>query len=155
MAKRTPLHATHVAAGAKLVDFGGWEMPLHYGSQLDEHHAVRRDAGMFDVSHMCAIDIAGRDERAFLRTLLANDVDKLRESGKALYSCMLNEAGGVIDDLIVYLRHEGVFRIVVNASTAEGDLAWIERVRAEGSVDVTVTPGRDLAMIAIQGANAR
>lgn len=155
MPKRTPLYETHVAAGAKLIDFGGWEMPLAYGSQIDEHHAVRRDAGMFDVSHMCPVDIEGRDARAFLRTLLANDVDKLQQSGKALYSCMLNEAGGVIDDLIVYLRAGGAFRIVLNASTAESDLAWIERVRRERGLDVMVTPRRDLAMIAVQGPNAR
>ena len=155
MPKRTPLYETHVAAGAKLVDFGGWEMPLNYGSQIDEHHAVRRDAGMFDVSHMCPVDIGGPDARRFLCTLLANDVDKLREPGKALYSCMLNEAGGVIDDLIVYLRKDDTFRVVVNASTAEGDLDWIEQVRAGRGFDASTMPRRDLAIIAIQGPNAR
>lgn len=155
MLKRTPLHQTHGAAGARLVDFGGWEMPLHYGSQIDEHHAVRRAAGMFDVSHMCAVEVEGRDARAFLLALLANDVDKLRQPGRALYSCMLNERGGVIDDLIVYLREGERFRIVVNASTAESDLAWIAQVRATRGSAVTVTPRRDLAMIAIQGPQAR
>ena len=155
MLKRTPLYEAHVAAGAKLVDFGGWEMPLHYGSQIEEHHAVRRSAGMFDVSHMCAVDIEGGDARAFLLTLLANNVDKLHEPGKALYSCMLNEAGGVIDDLIVYLRQGERFRIVINASTAEGDLEWLETVRRKRGSAVTVTPRRDLAMIAIQGPSAR
>lgn len=154
MLKRTPLHETHAAAGAKLVDFGGWEMPLHYGSQIDEHHAVRSDAGMFDVSHMCAVDIEGADARAFLLTLLANDVDKLQQPGKALYSCMLNDAGGVIDDLIVYLREHERFRMVVNASTAQADLAWMEKVRSDRGSMIALTPRRDLAMIAIQGPNA-
>jgi aminomethyltransferase len=155
MPKRTPLADTHVAAGAKMVDFGGWDMPLAYGSQIEEHHAVRRDAGMFDVSHMRPVDVAGPDARMFLRVLLANDVDKLTQPGKALYSCMLNDAGGVIDDLIVYLRHDDAFRIVVNASTAEGDIAWMQRIVAERGFDVTLTPRHDLAMIAVQGPNAR
>jgi aminomethyltransferase len=155
MLKRTPLYEAHAAAGAKLVNFGGWEMPLHYGSQIDEHHAVRRGAGMFDVSHMCAVDVEGPDARAFLLTLLANSVDKLQEPGKALYSCMLNADGGVIDDLIVYLREGERFRIVVNASTAEADLTWLAQVRRERGSAVTVTPRRDLAMIALQGPNAR
>ena len=155
MPERTPLYPIHVAAGAKLVDFGGWDMPLHYGSQIDEHHAVRRDAGVFDVSHMLAIDLAGRDARAFLRVLLANDIDKLTRPGKALYACMLNEAGGVIDDLIVYLRKDGGYRMVVNAGTAESDLAWIERVGAERGCEMSVTPRRELAILAVQGPHAR
>src|ERR1700751_4379057 len=106
---RTALFDSHVAARAKLVDFGGWEMPLNYGSQIEEHHAVRRDAGMFDVSHMTIVDLRGANTRAFLRRLLANGVDKLKVSGKALYSCMLNDAGGVIDDLIVYFLREDFF----------------------------------------------
>src|SRR5690606_25513481 len=104
------------ALGAKMVDFGGWDMPIHYGSQIDEHHLVRREAGMFDVSHMTVVDLHGPDARAFLRQLLANSIDKLKVTGKALYSCMLNERGGVIDDLIVYLLGEEFFRLVVNAS---------------------------------------
>ncbi len=155
MLKRTPLYDTHAAAGAKLVDFGGWEMPLNYGSQLEEHHAVRRDAGMFDVSHMCPVDLAGADVRAFLRFLVANNVDKLTQAGKALYTCMLNPAGGVIDDLIIYFLREDWFRVVVNASTADKDLAWMEKVRMEGAYELTITPRRDLAMIAVQGPNAR
>src|SRR5919112_5236924 len=99
MGFKTPLYETHVAAGARMVDFGGWDMPLHYGSQIEEHHAVRRDAGLFDVSHMQALDVGGAGSQAFLRELLANDVAKLTEPGRALYSCMLNEQGGVIDDL--------------------------------------------------------
>lgn len=153
-AKQTPLHAAHVAAGARMVDFAGWDMPVNYGSQIEEHHAVRRDAGMFDVSHMLALDLAGPDATSWLRGLLANDVAKLKESGKALYSCMLNERGGVIDDLIVYRFSDADYRIVVNAGTADKDLAWMrERIAATGA-NVTLQPRRDLAMIAVQGPRA-
>ncbi len=155
MGKRTPLYDTHVAVGAKIVDFGGWDMPVAYGSQIEEHHAVRRAAGMFDVSHMCPVDLAGADARAFLRLLVANNVDKLIEPGKALYTCMLNEAGGVVDDLIIYFLREDFFRVVVNAGTADKDLAWMERVRALRGCAVTITPRRDLAMVAVQGPAAR
>ena len=155
MGQRTPLYDTHVASGAKLVDFGGWDMPLAYGSQIEEHHAVRRDAGMFDVSHMCPVDVLGADARPFLRKLVANNVDKLTQSGKALYSCMLNDAGGVIDDLIIYFLRDDAFRVVVNASTADKDLAWMEKVRLDEGFAVTIAPRRDLAMIAVQGPNAR
>ena len=155
MGKRTPLFDTHVASGAKIVDFGGWDMPVAYGSQIEEHHAVRRNAGMFDVSHMCPVDLTGADVRAFLKRLVANNVDKLTQSGKALYACMLNQAGGVIDDLIIYFLRDDWFRIVVNASTAEKDLAWMEKVRLDGSFALMIKPRRDLAMIAVQGPNAR
>jgi len=153
MALRTPLYDTHVAANARMVDFGGWDMPVNYGSQIDEHHAVRRDAGMFDVSHMCVIDLHGNRVREFLRYLLANDVVKLKASGKALYSCMLNENGGVIDDLIVYFMHESWFRMVVNAETRDKDIAWIKQHAQQFSLQVTVRS--DLAMIAVQGPQAR
>jgi aminomethyltransferase len=153
MALRTPLYDTHVAAGARLVDFGGWDMPVNYGSQIDEHHAVRRDAGMFDVSHMCVLDLTGSRVREFLRYLLANDVAKLKIPGKALYSCMLNERGGVIDDLIVYFMTESWFRMVVNAGTRDKDIAWIKQHAAAFNIDVKVRD--DLAMIAVQGPNAR
>jgi aminomethyltransferase len=153
MTQKTPLHARHVELGARLVDFGGWDMPLQYGSQLEEHHAVRRDAGMFDVSHMRAVDVEGARAQDFLRRLLANDVARLAVPGKALYSCMLNESGGVIDDLIVYFREPGRYRLVVNAGTADKDLAWIGRQVAE--LRVTVRPRGDLAMIAVQGPKAR
>jgi aminomethyltransferase len=155
MGNRTPLYETHVASGAKIVDFGGWDMPLNYGSQIEEHHAVRRDAGMFDVSHMCPVDVKGADARAFLRHLVANNVDRLTQPGKALYSCMLNPAGGVVDDLIIYFLGDDWFRVVVNASTADKDLAWMEKVRGERAFAVTIAPRRDLAMIAVQGPNAR
>jgi aminomethyltransferase len=153
MNKQTVLYDTHKAMGAKLVPFGGWDMPLHYGSQLDEHHQVRRDAGMFDVSHMTVVDIKGEGVKPFLRYLLANDVDKLKQQGKALYTCMLNETAGVVDDLIVYYLHQTWYRLVVNAGTTEKDLAWLEQ-RSAG-FDVAITPRRDLAMIAVQGPNAR
>lgn len=153
MTNQTALNATHRAAGAKMVDFGGWDMPLNYGSQIEEHHAVRRDAGMFDVSHMTVVDLHGARCREFLRHLLANSVDKLKVSGKALYSCMLNERGGVIDDLIVYFLREDFFRLVVNASTRDKDLAWIEKQAK--TFNVEVSERAELAMIAAQGPNAR
>ena len=153
--KLTPLHSVHVDAGARMVDFGGWDMPLAYGSQLEEHHAVRQDAGMFDVSHMLNIDITGPDAKAYLRHLLANDVARLDVPGKALYSCMLNPQGGVIDDLIVYFFDNDSWRAVVNAGTADKDLAWMQRVAQEGNFNVTLNARRDLSMIAVQGPNAR
>ncbi len=152
MGLKTVLFDIHQAMGAKIVPFAGWAMPLHYGSQLEEHHAVRRDAGMFDVSHMLVIDLAGTRCREFLQRLLANDVAKLVAPGKALYSCMLNERGGVIDDLITYYFDAEHYRLVVNAGTADKDLAWIKEQAV--SFGVTVTPRRDLAMIAIQGPQA-
>ncbi|GAA6131214.1 glycine cleavage system aminomethyltransferase GcvT [Halopseudomonas sabulinigri] len=151
MALRTPLYDQHLAAGAKIVDFGGWDMPLNYGSQLEEHHQVRRDLGMFDVSHMTVVDVTGTEAQNYLQFLLANDVARLKSSGKALYSGMLNEEGGVIDDLIVYLTVDG-YRVVVNAATREKDLAWMNR-QAE-SFAVTLTERPDLAMIAVQGPRA-
>ena len=153
MGLRTPLFDTHVAAGARTVDFGGWDMPVNYGSQIEEHHAVRRDAGMFDVSHMCVVDLRGDRVRDYLRRLLANDVAKLTQPGKALYSCMLRENGGVIDDLIVYYMNDQWYRMVVNAGTRDKDLEWL-RLQAAG-YGITVEPRLDLAMIAVQGPNAR
>ncbi len=155
MPQHTPLHAAHVAAGARMVDFAGWDMPVNYGSQIEEHHAVRRDAGMFDVSHMLALDLAGAGSKSFLRGLIANDVAKLVEPGKALYSCMLTPEGGVIDDLIVYYLSDTTWRIVVNAGTADKDVAWMQARLAEGGFDAALTVRRDLAMIAVQGPNAR
>ena len=155
MTQKTVLNETHRRLGAKMVDFGGWDMPLHYGSQIEEHHAVRRDCGMFDVSHMCAVDIAGPDAKTFLLRLIANNIDKLKEPGKALYSAMLNETGGVVDDLIVYFVGDGQYRMVINAGTAEKDLAWMMVRVAAWQLDVAVTPRRDLAIIAVQGPNAK
>ena len=136
-----------------MVPFGGWDMPLHYGSQIEEHLAVRRDAGRFDVSHMLIVDMQGERVRDFLRFLLATDVARLTTPGKALDSCMLNADGGVIDDLITYFLSDTWFRTVVNAATADGDVDWMER-QAQG-YDVEITARRDLAMIAVQGPNAR
>ncbi|OQX31179.1 MAG: glycine cleavage system protein T [Candidatus Sedimenticola endophacoides] len=153
MEKKTVLFAAHQAMGARIVPFGGWLMPLHYGSQIEEHHAVRRAAGMFDVSHMQVLDLLGEQARGFLRRLLANDVARLTEPGKALYSCMLNERGGVIDDLIVYFIGEGRYRMVVNAATAEKDLAWI--LAQAAGFEVVIEPRDELAMIAVQGPAAR
>jgi aminomethyltransferase len=153
MEKRTVLNETHRAAGARMVPFGGWDMPLHYGSQLEEHHAVRRHAGMFDVSHMTVVDVRGGQAREFLRRVLANDVARLQAPGKALYTCMLRQDGGVVDDLIVYYLSDDWFRMVVNASTTEKDLAWLLEQAAPFEVDVE--PRDDLAMIAVQGPQAR
>ncbi len=152
--KQTPLQAAHVASGARMVDFAGWDMPVSYGSQIEEHHVVRRDAGMFDVSHMLALDLAGPDATSLLRSLLANDVAKLKDRGKALYSCMLNERGGVIDDLIVYRFSDADYRIVVNAGTADKDVAWMRQHIAATGANVTLQGRRDLAMIAVQGPRA-
>ncbi|MEO8037438.1 MAG: glycine cleavage system aminomethyltransferase GcvT [Betaproteobacteria bacterium] len=153
MALRTPLYDMHLASGARLTDFGGWDMPLHYGSQLEEHHRVRTAAGMFDVSHMLGIDVAGPGALAFLQRLLANDVAKLDAPGRALYSCMLNPSGGVVDDLVAIMLDPQRYRLVVNAATADKDLAWL-RTNAD-EFRVTITPRRDLAMIAVQGPQAR
>jgi aminomethyltransferase len=153
MGRRTPLYDLHTAAGARTVDFGGWDMPVDYGSQIEEHHAVRRDAGMFDVSHMCTVDLRGNGARALLLRLLANDVGRLTTPGKALYSCMLRPDGGVIDDLIAYYLDEKWFRLVVNAGTSDKDLAWIKEHAKQ--IGVAVVARRDLAMIAVQGPNAR
>ena len=151
--KRTPLYQAHIDAGGKMVDFGGWEMPLNYGSQIQEHHQVRQDAGMFDVSHMTTVDFKGPEAKRFLQTLIANDVAKLTTPGKALYSCMLNESGGVVDDLIVYYQSDTDYRMVINAGTTDKDIAWIES--KSKAFDVSVEPRFDLAMIAVQGPNAR
>ena len=153
MLKKTALHAHHQALGAKLVDFAGWDMPIQYASQLDEHHAVRAGAGMFDVAHMAAVDLHGARSREFLRHLLANDVAKLKAPGKALYSCMLNPDGGVIDDLIVYFVAEDLFRLVVNAGTTDKDLAWLRQQAPAYGVEIRHRP--DLGILAVQGPQAR
>lgn len=152
MGQRTPLYDLHLALGAKMVDFGGWDMPLHYGSQVEEHHEVRRDCGVFDVSHMTVIDVTGNQAKAWLQHLLANDVERLHRPGRALYSTMLNERGGIVDDMIVYRLDDG-YRLVVNASTRDQDLAWIEAHR--GGFEVQIQERSELAMLAIQGPHAR
>ncbi|HIE54332.1 MAG TPA: glycine cleavage system protein T, partial [Chromatiaceae bacterium] len=153
MQQQTILNQTHRESGARMVPFGGWEMPIHYGSQIEEHHAVRQDAGMFDVCHMTVVDILGANARSFLRRLLANDVGKLKTPGRALYSCMLRDDGGVIDDLITYFIDDHFYRMVVNAATTEKDLAWLEQ--QAGPFEVEIRPRLDLGMIAVQGPNAR
>jgi len=153
MGKHTPLYDSHVALGAKIVDFSGWDMPLHYGSQIDEHHQVRSDAGLFDVSHMTIVDMHGGGVRPLLRLLLANNVDKLERPGKAIYTCMLNEQGGVIDDLIVYFMNKDHFRVVFNAGTRDKVLSWVREHAAKYPVEIVERD--DLAMIAVQGPNAR
>ena len=153
--KTTPLNALHRELGARMVDFGGWDMPLHYGSQIEEHHRVRQACGMFDVSHMLAIDVRGTGSRALLAYVLANNVGRLQQPGKALYSCLLNPAGGVIDDLIVYFFAEEWFRLVVNAGTADKDYAWLAAQRDGRAPQVALTARRDFAIIAVQGPQAR
>ena len=150
---KTPLLQEHLNLGARVVDFGGWALPVNYGSQVDEHHAVRQNAGMFDVSHMTVSDISGVDTIAFLRYLLANDIDKANtHAGKAIYSCMLNEQGGVIDDLIAYRMNDQHCRLVTNAATNKKDIAWIKQQAKQFDVSFSEQP--QLALIAIQGPNA-
>jgi len=152
MSNNTPLYDAHVEAGARMVEFAGWNMPIRYGSMVEEHHAVRRAAGMFDVSHMTVVDIQGGGARDALRSLLANDVDKIRERGQAIYGCMLNEQGGILDDLITYRLEDDFYRLVVNAATRASDLEWINRQLADR--DARVIERDDLAMIAVQGPEA-
>jgi len=149
--KKTSLYSLHLQSGAKMVDFGGWDMPIHYGSQLQEHNAVRNSVGMFDVSHMMVLEISGPDAEAFLRYSLANDVGLLRDSGKALYSAMLNESGGIIDDVIVYANRPD-FLMVVNCSRRAADLAWLDQVRA--GFECQIKERDDLSIIALQGPKA-
>jgi aminomethyltransferase len=153
MGNRTPLYQCHLDAGAKIVDFAGWDMPINYGSQITEHETVRGDSGMFDVSHMTVVDVSGNDARAYLQYLLANDVARLVVPGKALYSCMLNEQGGVIDDLIVYFLHDNFYRVVINSATREKDLAWLDK-NAGAYADLNIRFRDDVAMIAVQGPRA-
>ncbi|MGO2351222.1 glycine cleavage system aminomethyltransferase GcvT [Pseudoalteromonas nigrifaciens] len=153
MTSKTVLYTKHLEAGAKMVDFHGWEMPINYGSQIEEHNAVRNDAGMFDVSHMTIVDIQGEQAQAFLQKLVANDVAKLTVPGKALYTPMLNEQGGVIDDLIIYFFSNTSYRLVVNSATREKDLAHLAKISADFAV--TVTERNEFGMIAVQGPNAK
>lgn len=153
MGNKTPLYECHIEMKGKMVDFSGWDMPIHYGSQLNEHKQVRAEAGMFDVSHMTVLDMQGENVKAFLSILFANDISRLKIPGKALYSCMLNEAGGVIDDLITYYLNDTFYRTVVNAATRDKDISWIKSVA--NKYDVSITERTDLAMIAVQGPKAR
>ena len=151
--KRTPLHDRHVAAGAKLVPFAGWEMPVQYAGIREEHMAVRERAGIFDVSHMGEVETSGPGAEALLQRLLSNDVSKIAERG-AQYSVLCNERGGVLDDLFTYRLAPDRFLTVTNASNHESDLAWFER-HAQGH-DATVRDRiADFAMLAVQGPRAR
>ncbi|GAB4188268.1 MAG: glycine cleavage system aminomethyltransferase GcvT [Wenzhouxiangellaceae bacterium] len=152
MSRTTPLFPEHQHLGAQMVDFAGWSMPIRYGSLLDEHHAVRQAAGIFDVSHMAVVDVRGAGARDFLRRLLANDVAKLAQTMRAQYTCMLNPQGGIIDDLIVYYFADDAYRLVVNAATRDGDIAWIGQQAADFEVDIKERS--DLAMVAVQGPKA-
>ena len=149
MTQKTPLYEHHLQAGGKMVDFGGWQLPVHYGSLVDEHHCVRNEAGVFDVSHMTIVDIDGADSTAFLQRLFANDVARLTDVGAALYSCMLNDEGGIIDDLIVYWLGDHSYRVIVNAATREKDLEWIGKQSEKFNVTITERP--ELALVAVQG----
>jgi aminomethyltransferase len=153
MSNKTILHAKHIEAGAKMVDFYGWEMPINYGSQIEEHNAVRQKSGMFDVSHMTIVDVTGADAQAYLRKLVINDVAKLTVKGKALYTGMLNAEGGVIDDLIIYYFSESRYKLVVNSATREKDLAWMKK--QAGTFDVMITERPEFGMIAVQGPEAK
>jgi aminomethyltransferase len=148
---RTALFEKHIEAGARIVDFGGWDMPIQYDSLINEHHAVRQHAGVFDVSHMTIVDVTGADAEKWLRFLLANDVARLTETGHALYSGMLTEQAGVIDDLIVYRMAWG-FRLVVNCATREKDLAWMNQQLTGFDAQLTERP--ELAILAVQGPAA-
>ncbi|HAF87030.1 MAG TPA: glycine cleavage system aminomethyltransferase GcvT [Legionellales bacterium] len=152
MTQKTALYAKHQAANAQFVDFYGWEMPLHYGSQLQEQHAVREQVGMFDVSHMTIVDIQGTQSEPFLRKLLTNDVALLPDDGRALYTCMCNDQGKILDDLIVYKRAFNHYRLILNSATRAKDLAWLKRISAEFSVNLIEQ--HDLALLAIQGPKA-
>ena len=154
MGSQTPLYQSHLDASAKMVDFAGWDMPINYGSQIIEHETVRRDAEIFDVSHMTLVDVSGSNARSYLQNLLANDVAKLTVEGKALYSCMLNAEGGVVDDLIVYFLRDNHYRVVINSATREKDMAWIEQ-QAVNYTDLSINLRDDVAMVAVQGPTAR
>ncbi len=153
MGKKTPLHQSHLDASAKMVDFAGWEMPIHYGSQIAEHETVRTDSGMFDVSHMTVVDVTGDDAGSYLGYLLANNIAKLKTEGKALYSCMLNANGGVVDDLIVYYLRDRFYRVVINSATRDEDMAWLNQ-HAAAYRNLSISERDDVAMIAVQGPNA-
>jgi len=153
VANKTALYQAHLDASAKIVDFHHWLLPIHYGSQVEEHHHVRQDAGIFDVSHMTVVDVLGPAARDYLRYLVCNDVDKLKSRGKALYTCMLDQHGGILDDLLIYFVDEQNYRVVLNAATREKDLAWMNKIANDFSVGLHER--QDLSMLAIQGPKAR
>ncbi|MBF0590404.1 MAG: glycine cleavage system aminomethyltransferase GcvT [Magnetococcales bacterium] len=146
---RTSLFERHQQLKARIAPFGGWEMPIDYGSQIKEHKAVRERCGLFDVSHMGVVDLHGPEVELFLRYLLSNDVARIPEDGRAQYTLMLNEQGGVVDDLIVYRMATGWFRLVVNAGGRDRDMAWIRRWMVR--FKVTAEMRDDLGLLALQG----
>jgi aminomethyltransferase len=148
---QTPLHDRHVALGARMVPFAGWEMPVQYEGVIQEHRAVRTDAGVFDVSHMGELEVEGPQARAFLQGLLSNDLDRL-EPGLAQYTLLTNEAGGIVDDLIVYLLEPGRYLLIVNASNREGDFRWLKEREVSGSDVRDISD--EYALLAVQGPNA-
>ncbi len=147
--KKTILNSFHQELKGSMVDFFGWELPIHYGSQLEEHKSVRENCGVFDVSHMTVVDILGAGGRTFLRYLLSNDIDSLKRPGQAFYSCMLNPHGGILDDLIVYYRAPDNFRLVLNSATREKDMAWLRE--QSGDFSVWLQERHELGIIAVQG----
>jgi aminomethyltransferase len=151
--RKTPLYAAHQALGAKLIDFAGWAMPLYYQTQSVEHLKVREAAGVFDVSHMGIVDVEGNEATAYLSYVLANDIHKINTPGKALYSCMLNEVGGILDDLIVYHLAPNQYRLVINAARTTEDLAWL--LAQVKNHQVTIRQRFDFALLALQGCQAR
>lgn len=152
MPLRTPLYPQHIKAGAKIINFSGWEMPLHYGSQIKEHLQVRQHAGVFDVSHMTILDISDQGVTAYLRRLLANDVARASRNAKATYSCMLRDTGGIIDDLMVYALAENTYRLILNAATRNKDLSWLQEHASNQKVQIQER--NDLGLLAIQGPEA-
>lgn len=149
--KQTPLYACHVAQNAHMVAFGEWEMPMHYGSQIQEHLNTRREVGMFDVSHMVVTDIQGPEATHFLRSILSNDVAKIQPN-QALYSCLLHHQGGVLDDLIVYQLSTDHYRLITNSVTREKISLWLNQLAQD--FQITLQPQTQYALIAIQGPKA-
>lgn len=152
MLKQTPFFEKHLALDAKMIDFHGWQLPLSYHSQIEEHRAVREASGLFDVSHMTIVDVLGTGGRQFLKHLLSNDVDQLTAAGQCMYSLMLNHQGGIIDDLIVYYRSPDAYRLVLNAATREKDLAWLQE--QSSGLSLGLQERDDLCMLAVQGPKA-
>ncbi len=151
MGLRTPLYEQHLALGAEMSEVNGWELPLHYGSQVEEHCQVRKDCGVFDVSFMTVVDVLGEQAKAYLHYLLANDVELLHGNGSGLYSVMLNEQAGIIDDALIYLMPDG-YRLMFNTGFTDRIIGWMKLNK--GIFKVTIKPQQDIAILSIQGPNA-
>jgi aminomethyltransferase len=149
--RRTPLHSRHVALGARMVPFAGWEMPVQYEGVIQEHRAVRTDAGVFDVSHMGELEVAGPAARDLLQGALSNDVDRI-QPGQAQYSLITNESGGIVDDVIVYRLDDDRYLVVVNAANREVDFEWLGKHELPGAEVLDVSD--DYALLAVQGRRA-